>query len=113
MRHIVLWLGCLGATLATARLRHINIDVFSRVLPPRWRGPREVVVHVATVIATYALGVAALRLVVDEKAFGDAAFMGVQTWVLQTILPFSFFLISYRSLVNMLLRRRPRVEGEG
>ena len=33
MRHIVLWLGCLGAALATTSARHINIDVFSRALP--------------------------------------------------------------------------------
>ena len=31
MRHLVLWLGCLGAALATTRVRHINIDVFSRL----------------------------------------------------------------------------------
>jgi len=112
MRHLVLWLGCLGATLATARVRHINIDVFSRLLPPRWQGLRDGIVHTATAVATFVLGVAALRLVIDERAFGDAAFVGVKTWVLQTILPFAFFLISYRSLVNMLLRRRPRTPGD-
>jgi len=113
MRHIVLWLGCLGATIATARVRHINIDVFSRALPPKARGARDVVVHAATAVAAFVLGVAALRLVIDEKSFGDVAFMGLPTWTLETILPFAFFLISYRSVVNMLLRRHATPGGDG
>ena len=112
MRHIVLWLGCLGATLATARLRHINIDVLSRLLPDSWQAIRDRVVHGATAIAAFILGVAALRLVADERAFGEAAFLGLHTWHLQTILPFAFLLISYRSLVNLLLRRRPVIQDE-
>ncbi|MEJ2722735.1 MAG: TRAP transporter small permease subunit [bacterium] len=31
MRHIVLWLGCMGAVLATSRMRHISIDIFTRL----------------------------------------------------------------------------------
>ncbi len=112
MRHIVLWLGCFGATLATSRLRHINIDVLSRLLPDSWRAIRDAVVHGATAVAAFILGVAALRLVADERAFGEAAFLGLYTWHLQTILPFAFLLISYRSLVNLLLRRRPVIAGE-
>jgi TRAP-type C4-dicarboxylate transport system permease small subunit len=105
MRHIVLWLGCLGAALATTRIRHINIDVFSRLIPRRQKGIRRAVVYTATAIAAFFLGVAALRLVADERAFGDIAFGTVKTWVLQTVLPFCFFVISYRSLVNLFTGR--------
>jgi C4-dicarboxylate transporter DctQ subunit len=108
MRHLVLWLGCLGAALATTRVRHINIDVFSRLVPRRHRGYRRAVVYGATAAATFFFGVAALRLVVDERAFGDFAFGAVKTWTLQTVLPFAFFLISYRSLVNLLTGRESR-----
>ena len=109
MRHLVLWLGCLGATLATTRVRHINIDVFSRLLPRRHRGYRRAFVFTATAVAAFYLGVAAMRLVVDERAFGDVAFGSVRTWVLQTVLPFSFFVIAYRSLVNLLTGRESRL----
>jgi TRAP-type C4-dicarboxylate transport system permease small subunit len=111
MRHVVLWIGCLGATLATARVRHINIDALTRVLSGRWLAARDVVVHAVTAVAAFVLGVAALRLVIDEKSYGDVAFLGIDTWLLQTILPIAFLLISYRSLVNMLLRRRPAQDG--
>jgi C4-dicarboxylate transporter DctQ subunit len=105
MRHLVLWLGCLGAALATTRVRHINIDVFSRLVPVRQRGYRRSVVYSATAAAAFFLGVSALRLVVDERAFGDVVFGSMKTWMLQTILPIAFFVISYRSLVNLFTGR--------
>jgi TRAP-type C4-dicarboxylate transport system permease small subunit len=116
MRHAVLWLGCLGAALATARLRHINIDVFSRLLSGRLEAVRNAVVHAVTAVAAFILAIASLRLVIDERAFGDPAFLGLDTWMLQTVLPFAFLLIAYRSIVNLLLRRRavpPGQETEG
>jgi len=101
MRHIVLWLGCLGAALATTRARHINIDVFSRLLPRRFAPVRQAVVFGATAVATFVLGLAAWGLVVDEREFGDIAFGSVPVWTLQLVLPVAFFLMSYRSLVNL------------
>jgi TRAP-type C4-dicarboxylate transport system permease small subunit len=105
MRHVVLWLGCLGAAAATSEVRQIHIDVLTRLLPERAKPARRVVVYTATAAAAFALGVAALRLVVDEHAFGDVAFGGLPIWILQTVLPLSLFLISYRTLFNMLIGR--------
>lgn len=100
MRHAVLWLGCLGAALATSKMRHINIDVFTRFLPSTIRVFRDKIVYIATAFAASILGFAALKLVIDERSFGEEAFLGVNTWVLQLVLPLAFFLISYRSLFN-------------
>jgi len=108
MRHIVLWLGTLGASLATARVRHINIDVLSRVLPERLAPTRRTIVYTATAIAAFFLGVASLRLVLDERSYGDVAFLGIETWMLQIVLPLSFLLICYRSLVNLFLGREAK-----
>lgn len=107
MRHTVLWLGCLGGMLATRRLRHINIDVFSRLVPRSAQPIRRFVVYGATAVAAFYLGMAAVGLVADEREFGDVAFLGIKTWVLQSILPVAFFVIAYRSLVNLLLGREP------
>ncbi len=102
MRHAVLWIGCLGASLATCRLQHITVDVFTRLLPERVRPFRHVVVHLATATAAFFLGLAALGLVAEERAFGEIAFGVFSTWMLQLILPFAFLLIAYRSVVNLL-----------
>lgn len=103
MRHIVLWLGCLGGVMATARVRHINIDILTRALPKGIRPLRDRIIHFATAATCATIGIAALKLVADEKEFGTTAFLGVQSWVLQLILPIAFFLVAYRSLTNMLL----------
>lgn len=108
MRHIVLWLGTLGASLATARVRHINIDVLSRLLPGKLSPARRTLVYTATAIAAFFLGLASLRLVLDERTYGDIAFLGIETWILQAVLPVSFTLICYRSLVNLFLGREPK-----
>jgi len=105
MRHIVLWIGCLGGAYATTRIRHINIDVFSRLLPRRLRALRNVVIYFATAAAASVLGLAALKLVLDEKAYGEKAFLGISTWLLQLVLPFAFFLITYRCLLSIFLGR--------
>ncbi|UCH83416.1 MAG: TRAP transporter small permease subunit [Candidatus Latescibacterota bacterium] len=103
MRHIVLWLGCLGAAFATTKMRHINIDVFTRLLPPKLLRIRNKIIFLATAIAASILGFAALKLVLDEKSFGEQAFLGVDIWLLQVVLPVAFFLIAYRSLLNMMV----------
>ena len=105
MHHIVLWIGCLGAALATCNVQHINIDVFSRLLPDKINPWRRSVVYVATSAATFVLGISTLRLVVDERSFGEIAFGPVPVWVLQVVLPVAFFMISYRSLVNLFIGR--------
>lgn len=108
MRHIVLWLGCLGGVMATSRVRHISIDVFTRFLPRPLQAVRDRTVYLATALASSVLGMAALKLVVDEKGFGERAFLNIDVWVLQLILPVAFFLIAYRSLLNMFLGRRAK-----
>jgi TRAP-type C4-dicarboxylate transport system permease small subunit len=106
MRHIVLWLGCLGGLLATARIRHLSVDVLTRFLPHRLETIRDRVIYLATAAAASVLGMAALRLVVDEKTFGEDAFLGIPAWVVLLILPVTFFLIAYRSLLNLFLGRK-------
>ena len=106
MRHIVLWLGCAGGVMATSRLRHISIDVLTRVLPAHLQGFRDKIIYLATAVAASLLGMAALKLVVDEKTFGDKGFLNIDVWLLQSVLPVAFFLISYRSLLNMFLSRK-------
>jgi len=108
MRHIVLWLGCLGGVMATARIRHISIDIFSRFLPDPLEAIRDKIIYLATAAISSVLGIAALRLVVDEKEFGERAFLNIDVWMLQMIIPVAFFLIAYRSFLNMFLGRKAR-----
>lgn len=112
MRHIVLWLGALGAALASARMNHITVDALSRVMPARFKPARRFLVYGATALAAWVLTIAALRLVRDERSYGEIAFLGIPTWVLQVILPVAFAIVTYRSLVAIFLAREPAELGE-
>jgi TRAP-type C4-dicarboxylate transport system permease small subunit len=111
MRHAVLYLGAIGATLAAARMNHITVDVVSRVMPAGLKPARRVVVYGATAIASYLLAISAVRLVVDERKYPEVAFLGIQTWVLELILPAAFFLITYRTFLAIFLAREPAEAG--
>jgi TRAP-type C4-dicarboxylate transport system permease small subunit len=111
MRHLVLWLGAMGAALASARMRHISVDALSRLLPDAVLPWRRAVVYGATAAAAYALMLATVRLVVDERSFGDVAFLGVRTWVLQLVLPVAFGIIVYRTLLAIFLGRESEESG--
>ena len=108
MRHIVLWLGCLGGAYATTKMRHIGIDVLTRFLPKKARAVRDRVVYLATAGVAVMLGFAALKLVLEEKSFGEKEFLNIDTWLLQVILPAAFLLIAYRCLVSTI--RPPEVK---
>ena len=108
MRHVVLWLGCLGGAMATSRVRHISIDVLTRILPESIRATRDRVIHLVLALASSLLGIATLRLVIQEREFAEDAFLGIGVWVLQCILPIAFFLITYRSLFNAFAGKRFR-----
>ena len=67
LQHMVLWLGFLGASLATREHRHLSIDVLSHFLPTRWQLWLGLLVNtVALVLCTApcpgCLGVGAFRV---------------------------------------------------
>ncbi len=113
MRHIVLWLGATGAAMASARMRHISVDVLTRILPPSLRRARRVAVYSVTAVVAFVLAVAAMRLVAIEREFGEVAFLGVRTWVVQLVLPLAFALVTYRTLLALFLGREPHEGIEG
>src|SRR5262249_47018683 len=67
LQHIVLWLGFLGASLATREHRHLSIDVLSHFLPGRWQDWLGVLVNIVALVPCLlpvlaALGVSAFRV---------------------------------------------------
>lgn len=111
MRHVVLYLGAVGAMIAAARMNHITVDVVSRVLPARLKPARRAVVYGATAIASYLLAIAAARLVIDERTYGEVAFLGIPVWVVQLILPIAFAVITYRTVLAIFLGREQAEAG--
>ncbi len=102
LRHLVLWVGFIGASLASRENKHINIDVLSRALPSRWASIVQAVIHVLTIIITYVLMRAAWRMVMFEKEGGSELFSGLPIWIFQLIIPIGFGLIGFRFLLHLI-----------
>ena len=112
VRILVLWIGLVGAMVASREGRHINIDVISRFLPARIKAFSGAVVELATAVICGLLVYYSLTFLKMEFDYGEQAFAAVPAWVCQTIIPVGFLIIGFRYLANSIINfsklRSPR-----
>ena len=102
LRHLVLWVGFIGASLATRENKHINIDVFSRFIKGRKKIFVEILVLLFSALVAYLLLKASISFVMMEKEFGSTLFGSVQAWYFQVIIPIGFMLILFRFSIQAI-----------
>jgi TRAP-type C4-dicarboxylate transport system permease small subunit len=102
VRHLVLWLGFVGATLATREERHIGIDAITRFLSARAKLVILILTSVFAAIVCYYLAAAAWTFVLDERVNGGELVLGIQTWVALLIIPAGYVLIAFHFLVKAI-----------
>jgi TRAP-type C4-dicarboxylate transport system permease small subunit len=107
VRYLVLWVGFIGASLASQEGRHITIEVIK--LRPSASGRRYLaaVSQLCAVVVCAVMTWAAVRFVRDDAQIGNRTFLDLPTWVLETIIPAAFAIMSLRFLLCALraLRR--------
>jgi TRAP-type C4-dicarboxylate transport system permease small subunit len=107
VRYLVVWLGFIGAALATREGRHITIDLFAR----RLRGVTGRIVACGSRLVCAGvcglLCLAAVKFLRNEAQLGGVAFWGIAGWIPQTIIPTAFGIMTlrfglgaYRALVD-------------
>ena len=102
LRHLVLWVGFLGASLATREQKHINIDLFSRFMSDKGKSVVRFVTNLFSVFICYLLAKASWSFVQDEQMNGTEIFADIPAWYFQIIIPIGFFLMSLRFLILAL-----------
>lgn len=112
VRIMVLWIGLLGAMIASRKGEHIRIDLLSRLMPGRFQTLADAGVQFITALLCAVTAVHAFRFVRSEATFGGTAFARIPAWLCQTILPGAFSVIAVRylllSLRNLLGKEPPR-----
>lgn len=98
LRHLVLWVGFIGASLATREQKHINIDLFTRFLGKVPKTIIRLVINLFSALVCFLLADAGYTFVLDEKAMGTVLFGEIQAWYFQIIIPVGFLLMSLRFL---------------
>lgn len=99
VRVLVLWLGLLGAMVATRQNQHIRIDIIARFLPGRVQRGADTLVSLFTGALCAVAAWYSLQFVASEREFGGLAFAGVPVWLCQAIIPLAFTIIALRFLV--------------
>lgn len=113
LRVAVLWVGMIGAMVATRADRQITIDVVSRFLAPRWRAGARGATDLFTAAVAAVVAWSALRLVLGDRAAGGPVIAFVPVWVCEAILPIAFAVISLRYLVYAFVHFKKVRSGEG
>ena len=96
VRVLVLWLGLIGAMVASRTDNHISIDIVSKYLPEHIKRFTTLLVYLFTTIICTLMTWHSARFVIMEKADGMFAFFSIPIWVCELVIPFAFGIITLR-----------------
>ena len=100
VRLLVLWLTFIGASLLTRENKHIKIDLFSALLPPKYDSIRELILSVACILISAIMIKVCIGYVKMEMEYGGMILNHLPNWIGQLILPLGFALIFFRFLIK-------------
>ena len=102
LRIMVLWVGLLGAMIATRNNNHISIDILTRYLSERSRQVTGFISDSFTLCICVVLTYHGTRFVMQDSEAGVTAFYGLPAWWFELIIPVGFAVISIRYLVRCI-----------
>jgi len=98
LRHLVLWVGLLGAALATRKGKHIAIDLASYMASKRVMPWIKLAGDLFSTLVSAALTVAAIIFVRNEIQFNGGPLLAIPSWCWNLIFPLAFGMICIRFL---------------
>jgi TRAP-type C4-dicarboxylate transport system permease small subunit len=96
VRYCVIWVGFLGAALATRGGKHIRMDVVSRWLSTKRRRALQAFTHLVSTLISAVLTLASIKFVWVEVQMGAETFFGPATWIIQLVIPVTFGIMTIR-----------------
>jgi len=112
IRHLVLWIGLIGASLGTRENRHISIDAVSRIIPRSYKRILSVFVNLISCAICFILIFASYTFISYEKMSDSTIFGSVPTWTALIIIPAAFFFIAFRFFLAVLFTLFSESKGE-
>jgi C4-dicarboxylate transporter, DctQ subunit len=112
LRHLVLWLGFLGAMLATGEDRHIKVDFFTKFIPEKLR---KILLVLTSLFAAYVCTLllrAGWDFLASEIEYPTMLVAKIPTWYFITIIPVGYGLMAFRFVVLALERSLEMIRGD-
>lgn len=107
LRHVVLWVGFLGAALACAQEKNFAFEAVAERCAPRTKAGLAVVAQIFTACVCALLARAAWKFLLDERAAQSPLFtafgVDVPAWIFALIVPAGFALIGLHALLRASL----------
>jgi len=97
IRHMVLWIGFIGAAIAARDDSHVRIDALSRMLGSGGKAVANVLVCTFSSAVCFFLTVAAWRFIAIEYQANDTLpLLNVPIWIMELVIPFGYLIIAIR-----------------
>lgn len=98
LRHSVLWVALLGASVATRENRHISIDLLPVKLGDKSRSYLQGGLNLFAAVICLILVRPAIRFVQEEYAVGKILAFNIPIWVSQSVIPLMLSVLGLRFL---------------
>ena len=102
LRVSVLWIGMIGAMVATRNDRQITVDLVSRFVPPHWRARGRVITDLFTAVVSAVVAWSAYRLMMEDRSMGGMTIGPIPVWICEAVLPVAFAVIAFRYLLYFI-----------
>jgi TRAP-type C4-dicarboxylate transport system permease small subunit len=112
VRILVLWVGLVGAMVASRQGRHINIDIMDRYLSERAKIVAKFVVGFFTAMICFIAAYYSLRFVQMEFSVGGKAFAKIPSWLCESIMPLAFMVMAVRYLLLSINNFKKIIESK-
>jgi len=96
VQHLTLWVGFIGAALASLEKQHLSLSSGIKIIPERYNHIIRIGTAIISTAVSAGLAWGSYEYVMFETA-SDAVVGGkIPVWIVELILPISFFLITFR-----------------
>jgi C4-dicarboxylate transporter, DctQ subunit len=103
VRNLVLWIGFIGAALATREGKHINIDIFSQWIPFVDKKWIDRATHLLSSLVCALLTYGAAKFIRNEALSGNITFLRVPIWIPEIILPVTLAVMTLRFFLRSFI----------
>ena len=112
-RNLLLWIGFLGASVATYKKNHINIDALSKIFKGKSRHLMNITLALFACFICLVLANASYEFVKDTFQAGERIHQIFPTWIAQSIMPFSLAIMGLRFFKEFILQSFRMIKGYG
>lgn len=104
LKHSVLYIGLIGASIATKHEKNVNMDVLGRIVSEKKKNIFAVLTNLFSFIIVSLMVYASYLFIKAEYEFNSETvlFFGLQSWIAQIIIPITLSVISFRLLLKAL-----------